>query len=52
VKSGGEAEGCGSAAFGGVPHRRIGQKGKRGAIRIAEDGSNEFMENDEAVEAT
>jgi hypothetical protein len=31
-------------AEGRVPHRRIGQRGKRGAIRIAEEDYKEFME--------
>jgi Helix-turn-helix domain len=29
---------------GRVPHRRIGQRGKRGAIRIAEKDFEQFME--------
>jgi len=39
-------------AEGRVPHRRIGQRGKRGAIRIAEEDFKEFMERCKAVETT
>jgi excisionase family DNA binding protein len=39
-------------AEGRVPHRRIGQRGKRGAIRIAEEDFKEFMENCKATETT
>ena len=31
-------------AEGQVPHRRIGQKGKRGCIRITEDDLASFLE--------
>jgi len=31
-------------AEGRVPHRRIGQRGKRGCIRIAEEDFKEFLE--------
>lgn len=37
-------------AEGRVPHRRIGQKGKRGAIRIADEDFREFMESTKAQE--
>jgi excisionase family DNA binding protein len=37
-------------AEGRVPHRRIGQRGKRGAIRIAEEDFKEFMEAVKALE--
>jgi excisionase family DNA binding protein len=37
-------------AEGRVPHRRIGQRGKRGAIRIAEEDFREFMEKCKAIE--
>jgi hypothetical protein len=37
-------------AEGRVPHRRIGQKGKRGAIRISEEDFQEFMESTKAQE--
>jgi excisionase family DNA binding protein len=37
-------------AEGRVPHRRIGQRGKRGAIRIAEEDYKEFMEKCKAPE--
>jgi predicted site-specific integrase-resolvase len=37
-------------AEGRVPHRRIGQRGKRGAIRIAEEDYAKFMENCKAAE--
>ncbi len=36
-------------AEGRVPHRRIGQRGKRGAIRIAEKDFERFMETVKAV---
>lgn len=36
-------------AEGRVPHRRIGQRGKRGAIRIAEKDFDVFMESVKAV---
>jgi excisionase family DNA binding protein len=39
-------------AEGRVPHRRIGQRGKRGAIRIAEEDFKEFMEKCKAIETT
>jgi excisionase family DNA binding protein len=39
-------------AEGRVPHRRIGQRGKRGAIRIAEEDFQEFMEKCKAIETT
>ena len=32
-------------AEGQVPHRRIGQKGKRGCIRITEEDLAVFLEN-------
>lgn len=35
-------------AEGRVPHRRIGQTGRRGAIRISEDDFREFMESTKA----
>jgi excisionase family DNA binding protein len=31
-------------AEGRVPHRRIGQRGRRGAIRISEEDFRQFME--------
>jgi excisionase family DNA binding protein len=31
-------------AEGRVPHRRIGQRGRRGAIRISEEDYRQFME--------
>ena len=42
------AEICLSLAYllvaeGRVPHRRIGQKGRRGAIRISEEDYQQFM---------
>jgi excisionase family DNA binding protein len=37
-------------AEGRVPHRRIGQTGKRGAIRISEEDFCEFMESTKANE--
>jgi excisionase family DNA binding protein len=39
-------------AEGRVPHRRIGQRGKRGAIRIAEEDFKEIMEKCKAIETT
>lgn len=36
-------------AEGRVPHRRIGQRGKRGAIRIAEKDFEQFMETVKAA---
>jgi excisionase family DNA binding protein len=38
-------------AEGRVPHRRIGQSGKRGAIRVSEEDFKEFMEAVKAGEA-
>jgi excisionase family DNA binding protein len=35
-------------AEGRVPHRRIGQKGKRGCIRITEDDLQAFLEDAKA----
>ena len=35
-------------AEGRVPHRRIGQKGKRGCIRITDDDLKCFLESAEA----
>ncbi len=35
-------------AEGRVPHRRIGQKGKRGCIRITEDDLKAFLETAKA----
>jgi excisionase family DNA binding protein len=35
-------------AEGRVPHRRIGQKGKRGCIRITEDDLEAFLETAKA----
>jgi excisionase family DNA binding protein len=32
-------------AEGRVPHRRIGQRGRRGVIRITEDDLHAFLEN-------
>jgi hypothetical protein len=32
-------------AEGRVPHRRIGQRGRRGVIRITEDDLRSFLEN-------
>lgn len=37
-------------AEGRVPHRRIGQRGKRGAIRVSEEDFKEFMEGVKAGE--
>lgn len=31
-------------AEGRVPHRRIGQRGRRGAIRVSEEDFRQFME--------
>ena len=36
---------------GRVPHRRIGQRGRRGAIRISEDDYKRFMESVKARQA-
>jgi excisionase family DNA binding protein len=36
-------------AEGSIPHRRIGQKGKRGAIRISEEEFQQFMEGKKAL---
>jgi hypothetical protein len=35
---------------GRVPHRRIGQRGKRGCIRITEEDYRAFLENMKALE--
>lgn len=35
-------------AEGRVPHRRIGQKGRRGCIRITEEDFKSFIENTKA----
>jgi Helix-turn-helix domain len=35
-------------AEGRVPHRRIGQRGRRGAIRISEEDFREFMDSTKA----
>lgn len=37
-------------AEGRVPHRRIGQRGKRGAIRVSEEDFQEFMQAVKAQE--
>ncbi len=37
-------------AEGQVPHRRIGQKGRRGAIRISEEDYQQFMDSTKAQE--
>jgi hypothetical protein len=37
-------------AEGRVPHRRIGQRGKRGCIRITEEDYRDFLENTKARE--
>lgn len=39
-------------AEGHVPHRRIGRRGWRGAIRIADDDYRRFMKAVKAGEAT
>ena len=39
-------------AEGRVPHRRIGLRGRRGAIRISEEDFQRFMEAVKAGEAT
>ena len=38
-------------AEGKVPHRRIGQRGKRGCIRITEEDFKSFLESTKAVAA-
>ena len=37
-------------AEGRVPHRRIGQRGRRGAIRITEEDFQAFIESTKAQE--
>ena len=37
-------------AEGRVPHRRIGQRGRRGAIRITEEDFQTFIESTKAQE--
>lgn len=38
-------------AEGRVPHRRIGQRGRKGVIRISEEDFRGFMEGVKAAEA-
>jgi excisionase family DNA binding protein len=38
-------------AEGRVPHRRIGTRGRRGAIRVTEEDFKQFIESTKAQEA-